>query len=191
VQIRLRCRKRGRNGAENEVGSGKKIDFAGCFQAIKFYYNFEFWIMSTPVAVIRETSRQIRPGCIGRGHLQSPATDIRRNAYLSDATPPSILAKMPPIRTPLGSISGNHLKASEISPYMRGQIKGQVYRGTNQVDIAKDLKLTSSTMQNRIERHRLQESQLALFCQTGTSALPYSRMSKLSSRAHSDTAAIG
>jgi hypothetical protein len=84
--------------------------------------------------------------------MQSPATDNRRNAYLSDATRlplPSllhILAKMLPIRTLLGSISGHRLKGSEISPYMRSQIKGQVYRGINQVDIAKDLKLTSSTV---------------------------------------------
>jgi hypothetical protein len=63
--------------------------------------------------------------------VQFPATNIRRDAYLSDATrspPPSslyILAKMPPIRTPLGSISRNRLKGLEISPYIYRQVKGQ------------------------------------------------------------------
>src|SRR4051794_16676542 len=55
--------------------------------------------------------------------LQSPATDIKRNAYLIDATrflPPSVLhrsSKMPPLHAPLRSISGNRPKGSEISPY--------------------------------------------------------------------------
>jgi hypothetical protein len=62
---------------------------------------------------------------------------------------------MPPQRTPLGSISGNRPKGSEISPYMRRQVKGQAKRGALQQDIAKDLKLTTSTRapieSNRIE----------------------------------------
>jgi hypothetical protein len=65
-------------------------------------------------------------------------------------SPPSIspiyIAKIPPIRTPLGSISGNRLKGSKISLYIHGQVKGQATRGANQIDIAKDLKLTLSTV---------------------------------------------
>jgi hypothetical protein len=67
--------------------------------------------------------------------VQSPPTDIRRDAHKTRkiAFPlPSLLhktTKMPPIRTPLRSISGNRPKGSEISPYMRGQVKGQARRG--------------------------------------------------------------
>jgi hypothetical protein len=77
--------------------------------------------------------------------LQFPATNIRRDAYLSDATrsplPSSlyILAKMPPIHTPLGSISRNRFKGLEISLYIHRQVKGQVNCSITQVNIAKDL----------------------------------------------------
>jgi hypothetical protein len=82
--------------------------------------------------------------------VQSAATDIRRDAYKSRkfAFPlpslPHKSAKMLPIRTPLGSISSNRLKGLEISPYIRGQVKGQAKRGITQGEIARDLKLTSS-----------------------------------------------
>jgi hypothetical protein len=62
---------------------------------------------------------------------------------------------MPPIRTPLRSISGNRPKGSEISPYMRGQVKGQARRGVLQLDIAKDLKLTPSTVQYTLQQDPL------------------------------------
>jgi hypothetical protein len=53
---------------------------------------------------------------------------------------------MPLIRTPLSLISRNRLKGQEISPYMRGQVKGQAKRGATQVAIVKDLKLTLATI---------------------------------------------
>jgi hypothetical protein len=88
----------------------------------------------------------------GNGDVQFPATNIRRDAYLSDATrspPPSslyILTKMPPIRTPLGSISGNRLKGLEISPYIRRQVKGQANYSITQANIVRNLKLITSTI---------------------------------------------
>ena len=84
--------------------------------------------------------------------IQSPATDIKRNAYLSDATrlPPLtllyILAKMPPIRTPLRSIFGNCPKGSEITPYMRGQVVRQAFKGAKTFEITRDLKLDRFTV---------------------------------------------
>jgi hypothetical protein len=62
---------------------------------------------------------------------------------------------MPPICTPLSSISGNCPKGSKISPYMRGQVKGQATRGANQIDIAKDLKLTLSTILYTLQQDKL------------------------------------
>ncbi|PMD56024.1 uncharacterized protein K444DRAFT_694496 [Hyaloscypha bicolor E] len=53
---------------------------------------------------------------------------------------------MPPLRTPLRSISGNRPKGSEISPYIRGQVIGEASEGTDPTSIAKDLKLTRSTV---------------------------------------------
>ena len=93
--------------------------------------------------------------------LQSPPTDISRNAYLSDATrfpPPTplhILSKMPPLRTPLRSISGNRPKRSEISPYMRSQVIGKASEGADPTSIAKDLKLTRSTVNYTLQQDEL------------------------------------
>ena len=84
--------------------------------------------------------------------LQSPPTDISRNAYLSDATwfplltPLYILSKMLPLRTPLRSISRNRPKGLEISPYIRGQVIGKALEGIDPTSITKDLKLTRSTI---------------------------------------------
>ena len=84
--------------------------------------------------------------------VQSPPTHISENAYLSDAThypPPSVLQpipKMPPQHTVLGSISGNRRKGQEISPYIRGQVAGQAFKGAKNAQIAKDLNLSDSTV---------------------------------------------
>ncbi|KAN0115371.1 hypothetical protein V8E51_004915 [Hyaloscypha variabilis] len=53
---------------------------------------------------------------------------------------------MPPLRTPLRSISGNRPKGLEISPYMCGQVVGKASKGTKIATIAKALKLTRSTV---------------------------------------------
>ncbi|PMD59042.1 uncharacterized protein K444DRAFT_724842 [Hyaloscypha bicolor E] len=53
---------------------------------------------------------------------------------------------MPPLRTPLRSISGNRSKGSEISHYMRGQVMGKASEGAKLVAIAKALKLDRSTV---------------------------------------------
>jgi len=57
---------------------------------------------------------------------------------------------MPPIRTPLGAISGNRLPGYEISPYMRGKVMGQASKGATPTQIAADLKLTRSAVRYTI-----------------------------------------
>jgi hypothetical protein len=66
--------------------------------------------------------------------------------------------KMPPQRTPLSSISGNRPRGSEISPYIRGQIKGQANRGATQASIAKDLNLVKSTVQYTLQQDELRNN---------------------------------
>ena len=65
---------------------------------------------------------------------------------------------MPPQRTPLGSISGNRPKGSEISPYIRGQIKGQANRSASHSSIAKDLKVLKSTVQYTLRQDELRNN---------------------------------
>ena len=65
---------------------------------------------------------------------------------------------MPPQRTLLGSISGNRPKGSEISPYMRGQIKGQADCGASHSSIAKDLKVLKSTVQYTFRQDELRNN---------------------------------
>jgi len=62
---------------------------------------------------------------------------------------------MPPQRRPLGSISGNRPKGSNISPYMRGRVKGQADRGASQAQIAKKLKLHKSTVGYTLKQDEL------------------------------------
>jgi hypothetical protein len=54
---------------------------------------------------------------------------------------------MPPLRTPLGSISGNRSHGCELHPYSRGKIVRKASEGANPYKIAKDLDLTRSTVQ--------------------------------------------
>ena len=62
---------------------------------------------------------------------------------------------MPPLRTPLGSISGNRLKGCEISPYMRGQVAGKASEGRGLRGIATDLKLDYSTVRYTLKQDEL------------------------------------
>jgi hypothetical protein len=62
---------------------------------------------------------------------------------------------MPPLRTPLRSISGNRPKGSEISPYIRGQVIGKASEGADPTSIAKDLKLTRSTVNYTLQQDEL------------------------------------
>jgi hypothetical protein len=65
---------------------------------------------------------------------------------------------MPPQRTPLGSISGNRRKGQEISPYMRGQVKGQASKGAKVAEIAINLKLTRSTILYTLKQDELRNN---------------------------------
>jgi hypothetical protein len=65
---------------------------------------------------------------------------------------------MPLQRTPLGSISGNRPRGLEISPYIRGQIKGQANRGATQASIAKDLNLVKSIVQYTLQQDELRNN---------------------------------
>jgi len=84
--------------------------------------------------------------------VQSRPTDIKRKRvkarfYAFRLLPlTTILTKMPPTCTPLGFISKNRPKGCEISPYMRGQVIGQAFKGAKPTEIARDLKLDRSTI---------------------------------------------
>jgi len=62
---------------------------------------------------------------------------------------------MPPTRTPLGSISRNRPKGCEISPYMRGQVISQAFKGAKPTEIARDLKLDRSTVNYTLHQDEL------------------------------------
>jgi hypothetical protein len=53
---------------------------------------------------------------------------------------------MPPLRTPLRSISRNRPKGLKISPYMRSQVIRKAFKGAKIAKIIKALKLTRSTV---------------------------------------------
>ena len=63
--------------------------------------------------------------------------------------------KMPPLHTPLRNISGNRLAHNRLTPYMRGQVVGQAFKGIKNAQIAKDLNLSDSTV-----RYTLQQDEL-------------------------------
>jgi hypothetical protein len=93
--------------------------------------------------------------------LQSAPTDIKRERvktrFLASPLSSSSLlsANMPPLRTPLGSISGNRLKGCEISPYMRGQVAGKASECRGLRGIATDLKLDYSTVRYTLKQDEL------------------------------------
>ena len=62
---------------------------------------------------------------------------------------------MPPLRTPLSSISGNRPRRCEIHPYWRGQIAGKASEGANSYEIVMDLDLTCSTVQYTLQQDEL------------------------------------
>jgi len=64
---------------------------------------------------------------------------------------------MPPLRTPLRSISGNRPKGSEISPFMRGQVIGKASEGAKSAVIAKALKLDRSTVNYTLQQDELRD----------------------------------
>jgi len=53
---------------------------------------------------------------------------------------------MPPLRTPLRSISRNRPSQGWLNPYLRGQVTGQAFRGVKLAEIARDLKLDRGTV---------------------------------------------
>jgi hypothetical protein len=53
---------------------------------------------------------------------------------------------MPPLRTPLRTISGNRPSGGHLNPYMRGQVAGQAFKGAKLAKIARDLKLDCGTV---------------------------------------------
>jgi hypothetical protein len=53
---------------------------------------------------------------------------------------------MPPLRTPLGSISSNRFKGYKISLYMRGKVTRKALKDYSLRDIIRDLKLDLSTV---------------------------------------------
>jgi hypothetical protein len=53
---------------------------------------------------------------------------------------------MPPLRTPLGSISKNYCKGKEFTPYMRGQIARQAFKGAKPANIAINLNVPYKTV---------------------------------------------
>ena len=59
---------------------------------------------------------------------------------------------MPPPRTPLGPISGNRVRKTELSPYVRGQIIGQRFQGASLGQIADAFQLEKSTIQYTVEK---------------------------------------
>jgi transposase InsO family protein len=64
---------------------------------------------------------------------------------------------MPPLRTPLGCISGNRFKGCEISPYLRGKIAGKASLGLTAYKIAKDLKLVTGIVRYTILQDELRD----------------------------------
>jgi len=95
--------------------------------------------------------------------VQSPPTDISRERvkarFFASCIPPSLISytKMPPLRTPLGSISGNHRKGKELTPYMRGQIAGQAFKGAKPAAIAIDLNVPRKTVKYTLQQDELRD----------------------------------
>jgi hypothetical protein len=59
---------------------------------------------------------------------------------------------MPPPRTPLGPISGNRVRKTELSPYVRGQIIRQRFQGASLGQIADAFQLKKSIIQYTVEK---------------------------------------
>jgi len=64
---------------------------------------------------------------------------------------------MPPLRTPLRNISGNRPSHSRLTPYMRGQVVGQAFKGAKSTEIAEDLKIAESTVRYTLQQDELRD----------------------------------
>jgi hypothetical protein len=62
---------------------------------------------------------------------------------------------MPPLRTPLRSISGNRPSGGHLNPYIRGQVAGQAFKGAKPAEIARDLKLDRGTVYYTLQQDKL------------------------------------
>ena len=69
---------------------------------------------------------------------------------------------MPPTRTPLSFISRNCPKGCKISPYMRGQVISQAFKGAKPTKIARDLKLDCSTVNYTLHQDKLRNDEYSL-----------------------------
>ena len=69
---------------------------------------------------------------------------------------------MPPTRTPLSSIFRNRPKGCKISPYMRGQVISQAFKGAKPTKIARDLKLDCSTVNYTLHQDKLRNDEYSL-----------------------------
>ena len=69
---------------------------------------------------------------------------------------------MPPLHTPLRNISGNRLAHNRLTPYMRGQVVGQAFKGIKNAQIAKDLNLSDSTVRYTLQQDELRANNESL-----------------------------
>ncbi|PQE31830.1 hypothetical protein CJF32_00005133 [Rutstroemia sp. NJR-2017a WRK4] len=69
---------------------------------------------------------------------------------------------MPPIRTPLCSISENRIPLCELKPYEHGKIIGKAEEGASIAKIAKDLKCYESTIKYTIHQEQLRNDGASL-----------------------------
>jgi hypothetical protein len=65
---------------------------------------------------------------------------------------------MPPQRTVLSSISRNRQKGQEISPYIRGQVQGQAFKGAKPAEIVTDLNLTRNIINYTLQQDELRNN---------------------------------
>ena len=68
---------------------------------------------------------------------------------------PSYNSIMPPQRTPLGTISGNRIKNTHLSPYLRGKVVGASTAGAKHATIARAFNLDPSTVKYTILQDEL------------------------------------
>jgi hypothetical protein len=69
---------------------------------------------------------------------------------------------MPPIRIPLGAISGNQRDRIHLNPYQHGQIAGKASEGVKPIDIAVDLNLIYSTIYYIFQQDELRDNDISL-----------------------------
>jgi hypothetical protein len=93
---------------------------------------------------------------------------VRGTRVNREKSRPSILTlllinhKMPPLRTPLGSISGNSRRGKELTPYMRGKILGKASEGAKSATIAIKLKIPRKTVEYTLQQDELRNDGYSL-----------------------------